>query len=44
MVSRLIHVIQLDDRTGLSKSMGETVLVAGNGCEPVLGVPHERAR
>jgi len=34
-----IHIILLDDRTGLTMSLGETAIVTENACEPVTHAP-----
>ena len=34
-----LHMILLDDRTGLSMCLGETTIVTEGACEPVSGVP-----
>jgi Xaa-Pro dipeptidase len=34
-----LHMILLDDRTGLTMSLGETAIVGEHGCEPVTHAP-----
>ena len=36
-----LHMILLDDRTGLSMCLGETAIVTEGACEPVSRVPRQ---
>ncbi|MEM7425506.1 MAG: Xaa-Pro peptidase family protein [Pseudomonadota bacterium] len=36
-----LHMILLDDRTGLTMSLGETAIVTEGACEPVTNAPRE---
>ena len=39
-----LHMILLDDQTGLSMSLGETAIVTEGGCERVNHMPRELIR
>ena len=36
-----LHMILLDDRTGLTMSLGETAIVTQGACEPVCHAPRK---
>ena len=36
-----LHMILLDDTTGLSMCIGETAIVTGGGCERMNHIPRE---
>ncbi len=39
-----LHMIRLDDQTGLSMSLGETAIVSEGSCERVNHIPRELIR
>ena len=39
-----LHMILLDDQTGLSMSLGETAIVSEGSCERVNHIPRELIR